>query len=147
MKLAAGCSTGGRSGGTPMAVVSSARVKGAAARDRVCVGAIAGAHGIRGLDRIKPFTDLAEDVAAYGPVSDEPGNRRFEIRVEDIRGGMVIAALKGVATGAQPKLSKASDYTSRKTNCRRRVRMSSIMRISSGWRLCRMGIKSGASGL
>ena len=47
--------------------------------------------------RIKPFTDLAEDVAAYGPVSDEAGTRRFEIRIEAVRGGMVIAALDGVA--------------------------------------------------
>ena len=78
-------------------VASSARVQGAADRDRVCVGAIAGAHGIRGSVRIKPFTDVPEDVAAYGPVSDEAGNRRFEIGIESIRGGMVIATLDGVA--------------------------------------------------
>lgn len=47
--------------------------------------------------RIKPFTDVPEDVAAYGPVSDEAGDRRFEIDVEAVRGGMVIAALDGVA--------------------------------------------------
>ncbi len=80
-----------------MAAISSARVKGAAASDRVCVGAIAGAHGIYGLVRIKPFTGHAEDVAAYGPVSDESGDRRFEIRIKEVRGGMVIAALNGVA--------------------------------------------------
>ena len=47
--------------------------------------------------RIKPFTDAPEDVAAYGPVSDEAGNRVFEIGVEGVRGGMVIATLDGVA--------------------------------------------------
>ena len=47
--------------------------------------------------RIKPFTDVPEDVAAYGLVSDEAGDRRFEIGVEAVRGGMVIAALDGVA--------------------------------------------------
>ena len=47
--------------------------------------------------RIKPFTDIPEDVAAYGPVSDEADSRRFEIGIEAVRGGMVIAALDGVA--------------------------------------------------
>lgn len=47
--------------------------------------------------RIKPFTDIPEDVAAYGPVSDEAESRRFEIGIEAVRGGMVIAALDGVA--------------------------------------------------
>tara|TARA_B100000676_G_scaffold308212_1_gene368486 strand:+ start:247 stop:732 length:486 start_codon:yes stop_codon:yes gene_type:complete len=49
------------------------------------------------LVRIKPFTDLAENVAAYGAVSDELGSKRFKIRVEGFRGGMVIAALDGVS--------------------------------------------------
>ena len=47
--------------------------------------------------RIKPFTDIPEDVAAYGAVSDEADSRRFEIGIEAVRGGMVIAALDGVA--------------------------------------------------
>jgi 16S rRNA processing protein RimM len=76
--------------------VSSAQVPGAADRDRVCVGAIAGAQGVRGAVRIKPFTDAPEDVAAYGPVSDEAETRRFEIDILEVRGGMVIAALDGV---------------------------------------------------
>ena len=76
--------------------MSSAQVPGAADRDRVCVGAIAGAQGVRGAVRIKPFTDAPEDVAAYGPVSDEAENRRFEIDILEVRGGMVIAALDGV---------------------------------------------------
>ncbi len=93
----AGRSSGGWRGGSSTAVASSARVQGAADRDRVCVGAIAGAHGIRGSVKIKPFTELPEDVAGYGPVSDEAGNCRFEIGIEAVRGGMVIAALDGVA--------------------------------------------------
>jgi 16S rRNA processing protein RimM len=40
---------------------------------RVCVGVIKGAHGVRGLVRLKSFTEVPEDVAAYGPVSDEAG--------------------------------------------------------------------------
>ena len=77
-------------------MASSARVQGAADRDRVCVGAIAGAHGIRGEVRIKPFTADPEDVASYGPVADEAGGRRFGIEIREVRGGMVVARLDGV---------------------------------------------------
>lgn len=79
-----------------MAVASSGRVQGAADRDRVCVGAIAGAHGIRGRVRIKSFTEEPADVAAYGPVTDESGGRRFEIAVEEVKGDVVVAAVRGV---------------------------------------------------
>jgi 16S rRNA processing protein RimM len=84
-------------GGASAAVASSARVRGAADRDRVCVGAIAGAHGIQGEVRIKPFTDVAENVAAYGPVFNQNGSRAFDLRIRGVRNGMVIAALDGVA--------------------------------------------------
>ena len=53
-------------------------------------------QGIRGAVRIKPFTDAPEDVAAYGPVSDEADSRRFEIDILEVRGGMVVAGLRGV---------------------------------------------------
>lgn len=36
--------------------------------DLVCLGVITGAHGVRGEVKIKPFTELPGDVAAYGPV-------------------------------------------------------------------------------
>ncbi len=72
------------------------RVQGAAQRDRVCVGAIAGAHGIRGAVRIKPFTEDPEAVAAYGPVSDEDGGRTFAVEVLEVKGGMAVARLDGI---------------------------------------------------
>jgi len=76
--------------------VSSTQVPGAANSDRICVGAIAGAQGIQGAVRIKPFTSAPEDIAAYGPVSDEAGNREFEIDILEVRSGMVIAGFDGV---------------------------------------------------
>ncbi len=70
---------------------------GAADRDRVCVGAIAGAQGINGAVRIKPFTDAPEDVAAYGPVTNQAGDRRFDLDIREVRDGLVIARLEGVS--------------------------------------------------
>jgi 16S rRNA processing protein RimM len=63
----------------------------------VCVGVVAGAHGIRGAVRVKSFTDRPADVAAYGPVEDDGGTRRFSIAAIGEAKGLVIARLDGVA--------------------------------------------------
>jgi len=65
--------------------------------ERVLVGAIAGAHGVRGQLRIKSFTDDPAAVAAYGPVSDESGQRQFKLIVTGQAKGGVIARIDGVA--------------------------------------------------
>lgn len=64
---------------------------------RILVGAIAGAHGVRGEVKIKSFTEQVRDVAAYGPVEDESGGRRFAIKIRGEAKGLAIAALDGVA--------------------------------------------------
>lgn len=84
---------GGRAGG---AVASTTRVRGAAGAGRVCVGAVSGAHGVRGAVRIRSFTAEPAGVAAYGPVSDESGERVFDVRVRSVRDGTAIADLSGV---------------------------------------------------
>lgn len=63
---------------------------------RVCVGAVVGAHGVRGQVRIKSFTADPADVAAYGPVESEDGTRRFKLKVTGEAKGLVIARLEGV---------------------------------------------------
>lgn len=63
---------------------------------RVCLGAVAGAHGVQGAVRVKPFTAEPEAVGAYGDVSDEAGTRRFSLKVLGVNKGMVIARLSGI---------------------------------------------------
>jgi len=46
--------------------------------------------------RIKSFTEQPEDVAGYGPLTDEAGLRRFELRVVGAGKGVIIARLSGV---------------------------------------------------
>lgn len=65
--------------------------------ERVCVGRVVGARGIKGEVRIQPFTARPEDVAAYGRVSDESGRRTFEARVVATDKGQAVARLSGVA--------------------------------------------------
>jgi 16S rRNA processing protein RimM len=64
---------------------------------RVCVGVIAGAHGVRGAVRVKSFTADPDDVAHYGPLEDEKGERRFSLRLVGSAKGVVIARLPGIA--------------------------------------------------
>lgn len=73
---------------------SSPPVRGA--ETRVCLGVVAGVHGVRGLVRIKSFTEDPQSIAAYGPLSDESGQRRFELQVKGLAKGAVLAAIAGV---------------------------------------------------
>jgi len=66
-------------------------------QDRVCLGAIAGAHGVKGLVKIKSFTARPEDIAAYGPLSDEAGTRSFSLDLRGAAKGLLIARVEGLA--------------------------------------------------
>jgi 16S rRNA processing protein RimM len=66
--------------------------------NRVCVGAIAGAFGVRGEVRVKSFCAEAEDIAAYGPLTTEDGSRSFEITLTRPVTQGFAARLSGVAT-------------------------------------------------
>ncbi len=66
-------------------------------RKPVCVGVVTGAHGVRGLVRVKPFTGEPEAVAAYGPVTTKDGRRRFAIETKGMAKDLVICRLAGIA--------------------------------------------------
>lgn len=65
---------------------------------RVCLGIVVGAHGVDGLIRVKSFTADADDIAAYGPVTDETGTRRLRLAVAGHVHGAVLVRLEGVTT-------------------------------------------------
>lgn len=75
-------------------------------QDRVCLGQVSVAHGIKGEVRIKPFTEDPEGIAAYGPLQDETGRRRFEILSLRTTKGGVVARLDGVADRSQAEALK-----------------------------------------
>jgi 16S rRNA processing protein RimM len=64
--------------------------------DWVCVGAVATAHGVRGALKLRCFTERPEDVAAYGPVYDQRGQRLFELEVIGQARGGVLAKATGI---------------------------------------------------
>jgi 16S rRNA processing protein RimM len=58
----------------------------------VCLAKVVGAHGLRGALKLRCFTERPTDVAAYGPLYDERGERRLELEVlRAIPGGVVAA--------------------------------------------------------
>ena len=66
-------------------------------QDRVLLGVVAAPHGVRGLVRIKSFTEDPMAVAAYGPLSDESGKKEYRVEVLSAARGAVLARIEGVA--------------------------------------------------
>ncbi|MFC3568312.1 ribosome maturation factor RimM [Paracoccus sp. TOH] len=74
--------------------------------ERICVGAIAGAFGVRGEVRLKSFTSEPSDIAAYGPLWSEDGKRFFTVRLSRPVTGGLGARLSGVETREQAEALK-----------------------------------------
>jgi 16S rRNA processing protein RimM len=67
-------------------------------KDRVLLGDIGAAHGLKGEVRLRSFTETPAAIADYGPLEDETGTKKIEI--ESLRQGPkgLIAKVKGVTT-------------------------------------------------
>jgi len=67
----------------------------------VLVGAITGAHGVKGEVKVKSFTALPASIAAYGPLFDESGQRRFDLSLSGRTGeagkDVLVGRIQGVA--------------------------------------------------
>src|ERR1051326_6909818 len=71
--------------------------------NRVCLGIITGAHGVRGAVRVKSFTAEPKDVARYGPLEDEAGGRRWSLSLMRSAKGVVVCRVDGVAAPTTPE--------------------------------------------
>lgn len=72
---------------------------GKPAQTRVCLGAFAGAHGVKGHAKIKSFTETPEGVAAYGAVETEDAARTFTLKIiKSLSDGFVIASAPEIKT-------------------------------------------------
>jgi 16S rRNA processing protein RimM len=69
--------------------------------ERVCVGRIGAAHGIRGEVRLQSFTADPLAIANYGPLESEDGKRSFEIESVRPAKTVLVARLKGVTDRTQ----------------------------------------------
>jgi 16S rRNA processing protein RimM len=96
-------------------------------KDWVCVGSLAGAYGVKGETRIKPFTDDPKTIKIYKTLYMEPDMTLVNINItKTIKGGFVgfikgfntrenIMPLNGrklyIKRGKLPKLEKEEYYT------------------------------------
>ncbi len=65
---------------------------------KVCVGAIAGAFGVKGEVRLKSFCAEPEAIAEYGPLQNEDGTRSFTVTLTGAIKQGLSARLTGIAT-------------------------------------------------
>ncbi len=69
--------------------------------DLVCVGAIAGAFGVRGEVRLKSFCAVPEDIETYSPLLSEDGKQSYAVTLtRSVKNGFS-ARLGGVSTKEQ----------------------------------------------
>ena len=64
--------------------------------DRICVGQIGTAHGLRGEVRLRAFTEDPMAVAMLGPLESEDGSRRFDVEAVRPAKDHLVARLSGV---------------------------------------------------
>lgn len=65
-------------------------------KDRICVGAIVGAFGVRGEVRVKSFCATPEAIADYAPLFSEDGQQQFTLELRGAIPNGLAARLSGV---------------------------------------------------
>lgn len=83
--------------------------------DRVCVGAIAGAFGVRGEAKIKCFTDDPAAIGDYGPLKTEDGQRQFKLKLTRAVKGGYAARLSGVESREDAEALKGTRLYAERT--------------------------------
>lgn len=63
---------------------------------KVCIGVIAGPHGVNGQVRLKSFTADPKDVVAYGPLTDAAGMRQFAVEITGSARNLLVARIDNV---------------------------------------------------
>jgi 16S rRNA processing protein RimM len=71
--------------------------EGDGAKQRVLLGHIAGAHGIRGAVLVRSYTAEPDGIASYGPLESEDGRTTFVLSVEGETAKGLICRIDGVS--------------------------------------------------
>ena len=81
--------------------------------DRIVVGAIAGAYGVRGELRVKSFCAVPEDIETYSPLTDAAGNSYDLALLRPIKNGYA-ARIAQVATKEQADALRGTELFARR---------------------------------
>lgn len=83
-------------------------------KQRVLLGHIVGAHGIRGAVLVRSYTGDPEAIAGYGPLETEGGDARFVLKVQGATAKGLICQVEGVSDRTRAeKLKGAALYVER----------------------------------
>ncbi|MCM1324052.1 MAG: ribosome maturation factor RimM [Acetobacter sp.] len=63
---------------------------------RVCLGKIVGVHGIKGEFKVKSYTAIDRDIAAYGELEDKTGECKFALKVTGHSKDLLRIKIKGI---------------------------------------------------
>ena len=66
-------------------------------KGRVLLGVVAAPHGVRGLVRIRSYTEDPMAIASYGARSDETGRKQYRVEALSTVKDAVLARIEGVA--------------------------------------------------
>jgi len=76
--------------------------------ERLCIGVVVGAHGVKGALRIKAFTADPADLTAYGPLTGDAG-QKWKLKLSGIdTKGVVTAKIDGVDDRNQAEALKGA---------------------------------------
>jgi 16S rRNA processing protein RimM len=82
---------------------------GSRAERRLLMGRVLGAHGIKGVLRVLSYAAKPEDIAAYGPLEDESGARRFSLKLVGQARGALLVEMPGISDRDQATALSGTD--------------------------------------
>ena len=82
--------------------------------DRVLLGAITGARGLKGEVRIKSFTQVPDAIGDYGPLESEDGARTFVLRIIGQHKGQLVVRIEGIGDRTQADALKGTRLYARR---------------------------------
>lgn len=74
----------------------------------VTLGVIVGVHGVRGLVRVKSFTEVPDDIVAYGPLKDATG-KSYELEVTGRAKGVLLVRIAGIRDRNEAEALKGTE--------------------------------------
>ncbi|MFC0279291.1 ribosome maturation factor RimM [Falsigemmobacter intermedius] len=77
-----------------------------AGSERICVGAIGGAFGVKGEVRLKSFCADPAAIADYAPLYSEDGKREFDLVLTGILNNGLSARMSGITTREQAEAAR-----------------------------------------
>lgn len=67
-------------------------------KGKICVGLITGPHGVRGLVRLRSFTEDPWSIFDYKPLTDDTGEQIFQLTCKNVMQDHYLISVKGITT-------------------------------------------------